>query len=611
MLKTLRNQLTASYLIIVLIVLAALGFAIFDFFIFSSKIHRGVQNELILVSQVQRMRQAVSDEKDSTALRLSGRAAAATTLFQHGQAQFHEAFREAEQMALDTEEAGLYRTVKGFHAELEVLLSSLKGTDEDRDQSNFSTMYVEKVLGVTRQLDAAINKVATLHQTRIRDDNLRDLNIAKADGFTIAVIGLFTIFIVSAISLFSLKAAMRPLTLLAKQAKKIGSGEFTPTKLVARNDEVGLLTEAINEMVENLEHRRRVATRRLERAEMMTDAALQNLYDPVIVTDAKARIVYINRAAERLFGSVPQDRKIPLADLTDHAQIIESVQKTLETSKPQKSEDPKKAIRFELNNQARYGWIQVTPMISATNQLLGSVAVLEDITSLWDLDRLKTEFIGVAAHELRTPITSLLLSIQMLEDGELGSLTERQHKVISAQREDLERLLSLMQALLDLSQLESRQMKMKMRPSTVLELLSGPYRRAQPEAEQKGVELKLTLEPDPRTFTADPQRIGQVVSNLLANAIRHTEPGSTVVLQTESLPHEIKIVVSDEGPGIPEEFRRVIFDKFVQVPNQRSGGAGLGLSISKEIVEMHGGKIGVESEAGHGSRFWFTLPAEN
>jgi signal transduction histidine kinase len=241
-------------------------------------------------------------------------------------------------------------------------------------------------------------------------------------------------------------------------------------------------------------------------------------------------------------------------------------------------------------------------------QLLGAVVVLEDVTHLSELDRLKTEFLGVASHELRTPVTSLLLSAQLLKEGAAGPLNLKQQEVVDAQLEDLDRLNVLLRDLLDLTRLEAGVTPPRFEIVSPEKLVASALEQVSAEAEAKGIRLDTSVQSDLPSVRADRNQIGRVLLNLLGNALRHTSAGGQIEIDVHSQDRRVAFAIKDTGTGIPKEYLSRIFDRFTQVPGATRGGAGLGLSISRSIVKAHGGDITAESELGKGSTFTFTLP---
>ena len=241
-------------------------------------------------------------------------------------------------------------------------------------------------------------------------------------------------------------------------------------------------------------------------------------------------------------------------------------------------------------------------------RLLGAVTLLGDITRWREIDRLKSEFIATASHELRTPFTSVQMGIHLLLENAAGALTDAQRDILATCREDCERLDKLLRDLLDLSRIEAGQNAPHLGPISATTLVSTAVAAVRSQVESHECTLTIDVPPGLPTVRADRLQIERVVANLVSNAVRHTERGGEISITATQRDGHVAISVADTGSGIPPEYLPRIFDKFVQVPNAPSGGAGLGLAIAKHIVEAHGGQISVRSEMGHGTTFTFTLP---
>jgi signal transduction histidine kinase len=252
--------------------------------------------------------------------------------------------------------------------------------------------------------------------------------------------------------------------------------------------------------------------------------------------------------------------------------------------------------------------LRTTPMRDNGHRLLGAVTILEDITHLREIDRIKSDFIATASHELRTPLTSVQMGVHLLLEGTLGELNDRQNEVLQACRQDCERLDKLMRDLLDLSRIEAGESQPQLALVRARDLIASITEELRPQVETKGLDLRVELSLDREYLEIDRTQIERVITNLVSNAIRHTKHGQ-IKISAEQRDSHIAVSVSDTGSGIPTDYLPHIFDKFVQVPNAPTGGAGLGLTISKSIVEVHGGQISVQSQPGRGTTFTFTLPA--
>jgi signal transduction histidine kinase len=231
------------------------------------------------------------------------------------------------------------------------------------------------------------------------------------------------------------------------------------------------------------------------------------------------------------------------------------------------------------------------------------------------LDQLKSRFLAVVSHELRTPITIVLQTTENIVEGVFGPVTDDQRRWLKRIEENTSRLGNLVNDILDFSRLQAGVVTMKREAVAIDGLLKATVENIAELARKKGLTLSASVEKAPPVLWGSAPRIEQVVVNLITNAIKFTPSGGRIEVAAETIGKECRVVVSDTGPGIPKDQCAAIFDPFVQVTNESakaplSSGVGLGLAICKEIVEQHGGKIWVESEFGHGSRFCFVLPID-
>jgi signal transduction histidine kinase len=239
--------------------------------------------------------------------------------------------------------------------------------------------------------------------------------------------------------------------------------------------------------------------------------------------------------------------------------------------------------------------------------VVGATIVLEEVTRLMRFDQLRSDMVATVAHELRTPLTSLRMAIYLCFEETVGPLTQKQAELLGAARDDTERLQTIVDELLDLSRIQAGRLELHRRQIPVEPLVRSMVDPYLARAAERELSLSVELPPDAGTFEVDADRLLLVFDNLLSNALRHTPTGGRITLAVKPSPERVRIEVSDTGPGISPEYRDAIFQKFFRGPGSTKG-AGLGLYIAKEIVEAHGGRIGVDSAVGEGSTFWFELP---
>ena len=266
------------------------------------------------------------------------------------------------------------------------------------------------------------------------------------------------------------------------------------------------------------------------------------------------------------------------------------------------------AVRVVVQGADSFYLPLAAPIYDDMGNLGGLTVVLRDVGVLRKIDDMSSDLVATFAHEFRTPLTSLHMAIHVCLEEAAGPLTENQKDLLSAGREDCARLQSMVNDLLDMARIQSGRMQMHPREVDARAILDHVLEQHRMLAEEKGVVLTRLTPGLSQDILADPERLELTLSNLVANAIRHTPSGGLVELNAMETPQGVRFEVSDTGEGIPAEYQDQIFQKFFRIPGAGGRGSGLGLSIARNIVEAHGGKIGVKSEPGQGSTFWFELP---
>jgi PAS domain S-box-containing protein len=605
--RSLRVQLLVSHLALVLLLAVVMSGAIERFFNLSRSIEHVTDSNLSGLLAAERMREALSDEQTAVTVSLIGHPDLAEQMLGDARQRFRQNLYQSRASAAGPDITELVGQIQRSD---ELYQDELIGFVQVMKTQGFmaaETQYSGRMHPIEDELTKSIRALTQANQAAI--GRATEMARRDADGafYSSVVISLLAVAIAVFLALRMVALALNPLALLAKQAEVIGAGDLTRQIELNREDEIGALADAFNSMALKLAELRRSEVRRLQRAERMSDAALDSLYDPVIVTDARGRIVHLNSAAEGIFGPAPAAPRIEVERHISDRRIVQAIHRAVQQEVVAADEGDGAQIPIEVSGTRRIFRLRATPMFTDEALVLGSVTVLEDITHLKEVDRLKNEFVGVASHELRTPVTSLLLSVQLLQEGAAGALNAQQAELVGAQRADLERLERLMRELLDITRLEAGTMVPRLVPVTAAELLVTALQATRASAIKQNVDVSIAPNPSPATVMADRSQIGRVLENLISNAVRHSEPESKVTLRAEPAGNDVLFSVEDTGSGIPQEYLAKIFDRFVQVPGATQGGAGLGLSIAQTIVRAHGGELSVESRVGVGSSFRFTL----
>jgi signal transduction histidine kinase len=268
-----------------------------------------------------------------------------------------------------------------------------------------------------------------------------------------------------------------------------------------------------------------------------------------------------------------------------------------------------RVLVFRVDDQEMFVLPRVIGMRDESGSIFGAAVVLQDVTRLRLLDEVKTNLVSTVSHELKTPLTSVRMGLHLLLEERIGSLNSKQTELLLAAREDSERLLRMINDLLDLAKLESGRSILPTRPTEPRELVRTAEEDLRTLVESRGSKLVSKISPELPLVSVDSRQIAHVFSNFVSNAVKYAKPGEEIVLRAKNQHGNVRFSVIDHGPGIAPQFQAQLFDRFFRVPGSENTGAGLGLAIAKEIVLTQGGHIGVQSTPGQGSEFYFDLPA--
>ncbi|MBI2265092.1 MAG: PAS domain-containing protein [Armatimonadetes bacterium] len=400
------------------------------------------------------------------------------------------------------------------------------------------------------------------------------------------------------------QAISSPIRELSRMAQGIVRGDWGGTIPFRSNDELGQLVQSFDEMRGKL--RETIGEIRQEKSKM--EAIISHLADGVILVDEGGKILLVNNGFADILNLDPDllvgRRK---EDLPADSQIRPLVEEMCR----QQSFSSELQISDETDaSEVKYLHVHGIALKGADGEKAGAVAVLHDLTRIYQSERMRQEFVANVSHELRTPVTTILVMAESLLGGaqEDPSVAEQFLKNIASESE---RLGKLIVDLLEISRFDSGEIRLEKTPFVIADLIRQTVQKLSPQAHQKGVAVQTDLLPSSIWVCADEERMNQVLINLLDNAIKYTQGGGKVSIACWELGGVVKIQISDTGVGIPQDDLPRIFERFYRVDKARSraqGGTGLGLSIAKYFVEAHGGTIIVESKEGKGTAFTIALP---
>ena len=448
----------------------------------------------------------------------------------------------------------------------------------------------------------AISSEISLRESELALRRHRDVMLVALGGGLLAL-GLLTFYTLQ-------RLVIRPLRTIQRGTAAIAQGNLDQRLQVNTGDEMEALAGEFNRMAQRLQE----SYTRVEEEQSKVLAAIEASWDPIWVSDANRRLVMVNSALERLIGQSREKllgqscHDLPFFHNPDGASICDTVC----------------AFRYPTDANGRIEgcisgasgnevWVEIGygRVIDPAGRLAGVVHIARDLTQRKEIERLKDEFISMVSHELRTPLNHIkgFATTLLQTDVEWDAATQRDF--LGSINREADRLTNLVQKLLHLSSLESGGLPMEKEWYQVNDLVDGALQRRRNLVD--GRRVHLCPFPDLPTLFVDGREIEGVLMNLIENAVKYSKPGTPITLSAERRANEVVFSVADEGSGIPAEHLEQIFERFYRVPGEGRrlpDGIGLGLAICKRIVEAHDGHIWVESTAGIGSHFQFSLPVD-
>jgi signal transduction histidine kinase/HAMP domain-containing protein len=397
---------------------------------------------------------------------------------------------------------------------------------------------------------------------------------------------------------------IRPIRRTAAAARRIGQGELQQRIEWRTRDDLGTIATELNRMAVRLRDLRDTEYGRKQMDQQLSDAVVQSIFEPVIVTDAKGHVIKLNQAANEVLGAAAADR-MALTNTPGGERVLRAVRDAVSMRQSIASRDEAAMLPMKLGEGGRTYRLRTTPMRDLDGKLLGAVSVLEDITEMQEVDRFKTRFLSIASQKLRQPLEQLRLSLYTLTSGFAGELRPLQADVIHGAEEEAERLNDLMSDLIEVSELDTGRREIRMDRFRPIDILRDASARARDDVRAKNIDVQINAFTDLSHVSGDRRALRSIMDNLMSNAVRYTPENGTILLEAKEQQDNVQFFVRDSGRGIEADRLPNIFGRFNAGHDQ---GTGLGLALVRRLIELLGGQVSVESRLGHGATFSFTLP---
>jgi two-component system, NtrC family, sensor histidine kinase KinB len=397
---------------------------------------------------------------------------------------------------------------------------------------------------------------------------------------------------------------LRPIQRLARDARRIAQGDLDHRIEWSSRDSLGVLATELNRLAVRLRDLRNSEAGRRQMEFQLSDAVLQSIFEPIIVTDGKGHVLKLNQAASEILGESAGDRMV-LNTTPGGDKILESIRDAVSLQKPVAAEGEAAMLPMRFGLSERSFRLRTTPMRDSEGRLLGAVTTLEDVTSLEATDRFKTQFISVASRKLRDPLLQLRRALYSLGQGYAGELKPLQAELVANSSAEAEKLNDTMADLIEVAELDSGKREFiisKLRPLAELQAARDRYAD---EAAMKKVRIEVRAFADLSFIEVDRRALRSILDNLISNALRYTLADGEILLMAEEHKDTVRFTVADTGRGIEAERLSRIFERFSTFSER---GSGMGLALVRRLVESLGGQISVESRLDHGTTFHFTIP---
>jgi NtrC-family two-component system sensor histidine kinase KinB len=466
------------------------------------------------------------------------------------------------------------------------------------------------LLDTFKEIKDTADQILHLNQEHMEQAS-REARAAAQDSLLGFVIGLTLMFVLGGLLAWrTVEAILQPIRAVIQSAKGIRAGNLDQVVPVLSSDELGQLADEFNAMARQLRRYRQTDYARLLRAQRTSQATVDSFPDPVLVVDPDGLVEMANPAAQRLFGLRGGRADQPAEPAWHPPETLrEPLKEAIQDQRPYLPEDFDRAVLLRVEGHDHSYLPHIMPIRDPWGFTLGAAVLLHDVTRFRLLDQIKSDLVATASHELKTPLTSIRLAHHLLLEETVGPLTPKQTELLLDARDNTERLLAVVNNLLDLTRLEQGREYLNLQPASPVDLLRSAAEAIRPRAEDKEVAVAVEVSGDLPPVAADAQRLGHALANLLDNAVTYTDRGGRITLSATRVEDSVSLSVADTGIGIPAEYLPHIFDRFSRIPGQSRGtSTGLGLAIVREIVTAHGGAVTCTSQPGVGTIFRVILP---
>lgn len=602
---SLRSKIILGFTVILLIMFLATLWSIYNFYRFNEYIKQTMQDNYSVIIYSDNMSKTLDEQVEAVIIMFNQDFARGDSLFTSSTKEFFDWLQKTRELALLNEERKILD-------EMQIELTKFKEENINtldykiflRGEAPKVKVDLGNLITQLQSIKGKCNRILLLNHTSLNESVQNVKSITQTAAITILLILLGAIFISFVFGTKFSNYIVRPITKLRQTVSHIAEGNFSERiELDENSDEINTLADEFNKMSERLERYEQLNLNKILYEKRKSELLIEGMNEPVLMVDENFKVLLSNKAFNEIFGEKaiknPEIKKILRQERTK--------------ARGKNKIDPRTKRDEIINIKDSEGSQKYFNVMTATldipeSETQGTVFVFNDVTKYQELDRMKSEFIAKVSHELKTPLTSMGMALGLFEDGVVGSVNDKQHDLIVSMKEDYDRLNKLVYEILELTKLEANIGKIKFETFEATKLAEHITKKFSIQAKEKDIKLDVVDKSSGSHINGNLNSMLSAVENLVSNSLRFTPNSGEIKIEFIKKEDNLFIEISDTGIGISPDNLKKVFDKFIQIDDSAPGSLGLGLSIAKEIIEIHSGEIKAFSELGKGSTFQIKIP---
>jgi len=600
--SSLRIKILLGFTVILLIMFVAALWSIYNFYRLNESINLTMQENYTSIIAADNIGKALDDQLQALTVMFNQNFESGEKLFEKSKEDFFYWYDKARKSAYTQTEKNILDSLSNEYDNFLKYYNNLDYKIYITNKGKILNIEFVNIVNQIKDLKKRSNEILEINHRLLNKTIDETKTITQTATIFIVVILLGAIIISFVFGTKFSNYVVRPLTKLRKSVEHISEGHFDERIEIDENsDEINSLAEEFNKMSERLQKYEQLNLNKILYEKKKSELVIESMNEPVLMVDENLSILLSNKSFNEVFSNL-------LNDKSKLEKLLHSSSSEKKTEEQDIFHDKDIVIIKDNDGSQKYFKIIEASLDIPEKEMKGTVYVFNDITKYKELDKMKSEFVAKVSHELKTPLTSMGMAIGMIEDGIAGELTDKQKELITSMKEDYERLNKLVYEILELTKLEANRNKIRFENFEARKLLEHISKKFDAISKEKNIELIITDNSEGAVIKGSYNHMISAIENLIYNSIKFTPNNGRISVEQKIENGKVVITISDTGIGISPDNLKKIFDKFIQIDESAPGSLGLGLSIAKEIIEIHNGEIKAFSELGKGSTFQIIIP---